>query len=438
MGAKVSRRDFDWSYTEEPHATRRKMIMKKHPEIKDLFGIDRSFKYVVAAMVFTQIFACYLLKDSDWLLIFLQAYFYGGVVNHALTLAIHELSHNVAYGNSYPLKNRFFGIFANLPIGVPMSVSFKKYHVEHHRYLGEDMLDTDVPTALEAKLFTRTITKLIWLFFQPLFYAFRPMIIYKKCLTDMEVLNAVVQFTFDYIIYHMWGIKPLVFLLFGTLIAMGWHPVAGHFISEHYVFNPGQETTSYYGPLNHITFNVGYHVEHHDFPYIPGDKLPYVRRIAPEFYAELYKHTSWLWVLYKFIADPALGPYARIKRERRVEPDFWGTNMLKDYWLAAWYFFGLDQVSGQLKRLLGSGGSRNESEAGQRETLKEEFVLRSHAESAESAGGEGGCADSSTLDNSSTANSTHTGETSSRVRGNVGVVPDELVNVSGSQHLKTG
>lgn len=76
--------------------------------------------------------------------------------------------------------------------------------------------------------------------------------------------------------YLLLGGKVLVYLLSGSAMAMGLHPVAGHFISEHYMYRKGFETYSYYGPLNWITFNVGYHNEHHDFPAVPGSRLPEV------------------------------------------------------------------------------------------------------------------------------------------------------------------
>ncbi|KAF8364037.1 ttm-5 [Pristionchus pacificus] len=347
MGGVVSRDDFMWTYDEQPHTSRRKEIVKKYPQIKELFGVDPSLKWVIAAMVAVQVFFCWLLQNEDWLLVTIMAYCCGGVINHALTLAIHDISHNTAFGQKRSFDNRVFGIFTNLPIGIPISVAFKKYHVEHHRYLGEDGLDTDVPTEFEAKFFTSPFRKFVWLILQvqPLFYGLRPLIIYNKLPNDLEILNFAVQIAFDLVILYAFGIKALFYLIFGTLIAMGVHPSAGHFISEHYVFTEGQETYSYYGPWNLCTFNVGYHMEHHDFPYVPSRSLPALRAMAPEYYASLDQHQSWTWVLYSFVIDPKMGPYARHKRVASAPQVLEGRHILRKYWEGIFNYFAIPEIS---------------------------------------------------------------------------------------------
>ena len=249
---------------------------EKHPEIKKLMGCDPHLKYILTLMVLTQVISAYLLRDATWTAIFIVGYCWGGVINHSMTLAIHDISHNVVFGNGHPLANRLFGIFANLPIGVPISISFKKYHIDHHRFQGCDGKDVDLPTKIEGVLFHNAFTKIIWLLLNPAFYALRPLFVNPLPVSKLEILNAVVQIIFDVVILVTMGYRSLVYLIGGTVITMGLHPIAGHFIAEHYMFVKGYETYSYYGPLNMITFNVGYHNEHHDFPSIPGSRLPQV------------------------------------------------------------------------------------------------------------------------------------------------------------------
>ena len=44
-----------------------------------------------------------------------------------------------------------------------------------------------------------------------------------------------------------------------------------------------------------------------------------VRRIASEYYDTLPHHNSWSKVIYDFITDPAIGPYARVRRQTALE-----------------------------------------------------------------------------------------------------------------------
>jgi sphingolipid delta-4 desaturase len=315
MGAifdKVTQDEFHYSYSDEPHVTRRAEIREKYPQVKDLFGYEPRTKYICTLVVVSQVAISYLVRDAPWWLLLTVAYTFGGTVNHAMTLAIHELSHNLGFKK--PLHNKMFGIFANLPMGIPSAVTFKKYHMEHHRYQGENMIDADIPTAWEGRIFVNAPMKLIWVLLQPFFYALRPLFVRPKTPGFWEFVNNFAVFGFDFLIYYNWGFKSVFYLIIGTLLGMGLHPVAGHFIAEHYVFVKGQETYSYYGPLNWVTFNVGYHNEHHDFPNIPGCRLPALRAMAPEYYDKIPHHTSWTKVIFDYIFDPAVGPFSRIKR----------------------------------------------------------------------------------------------------------------------------
>jgi sphingolipid delta-4 desaturase len=227
-------------------------------------------------------------------------------------LAIHELSHGLAFRR--PLYNRLFGLFANLPIGVPVAATFKYYHLLHHAHQGVDGVDTDLPTSLEGRVLRTRPRKALWMALQALFYAVRPLVVLPKKPNRWEVANFAVQLAFGVLVWHFWSIRALVYFPLGTIVVSGLHPVAGHYLSEHYVFREGQETYSYYGPLNWITFNVGYHNEHHDFPYIAGSRLPRLRKIAPEFYETLMSHRSWTMTIWRYITDPSLGGFSRIKR----------------------------------------------------------------------------------------------------------------------------
>lgn len=75
----------------------------------------------------------FVIQNQPWWVTCILAYCFGGVINHALMLGIHEIAHSAGFGINRPHANRALGIFANLPIGLPFAVAFKGYHLEHHK-----------------------------------------------------------------------------------------------------------------------------------------------------------------------------------------------------------------------------------------------------------------------------------------------------------------
>ncbi|PRT55257.1 Sphingolipid delta(4)-desaturase [Wickerhamiella sorbophila] len=315
------------TYREEPHRTRRMQIIAAHPEVTKLNGHEPLTKWVVLGVVTLQFTCAYLLRNSsfsDWKF-WLTAYIIGATCCSNVFLAIHEFSHNLGFKK--PLPNRLFSIVANLPVGIPYSASFGPFHLLHHKHMGEPDYDTDLPTPLEALVLSNIAGKAFFATFQLFFYAIRPACLVPMEFTWVHYLNIAVQFAADYILVKTCGWMSFFYLLASAFLSGSLHPLAGHFISEHYVFehpvkSPDTlypETYSYYGPLNIFFYNAGYHSEHHDFPFIPWTRIKELRRIATEFYDPLPCHMSLTKVLIQFIFDPQVTLWCRVERPSHKE-----------------------------------------------------------------------------------------------------------------------
>ena len=307
--------DFTRVTGREPHFERTRQLLVTHPEVKALVGNAPVTALAVFGIVGLQLVVAWLLRDSAWWVILLSAYLVGAFADHALWTLIHECTHNLVFRKS--AENSWLQIVANIPIVIPAAIAFRRYHILHHNHQGDTELDADLPSPLEARLVgNSTPRKIIWLLFYFLAQMLRVPVLQRVKLVDgWYVANFMVQVAFVSALIYGWGWASLFYLLLSSIFAIGLHPVGARWIQEHYLTHPGgQETFSYYGPLNTVAFNVGYHNEHHDLMRVPWMHLPKIRKAAPELYEPLYHHTSWTRLLFRFLFDPAIGLHSRVVR----------------------------------------------------------------------------------------------------------------------------
>jgi sphingolipid delta-4 desaturase len=306
--------DFIRVFHSEPHAGRGRQLLLAHPELRALAGPDRRSALWVVALVLLQGAAAIVLGEYRWYVWFPCAYIIGATIDHALWVLIHECSHNLIVRSR--TGNRLIAIVANLPMVVPAALSFCKYHLLHHRHLGEMDLDAGVPGPVESRIVGRSgVLKTLWIsFFVFIMGIVRPRRIRVKLLDGWTVLNIVVQIATTLGFITLFGATPFFYLLASSLFAIGLHPLGARWVQEHFALREDQETYSYYGPLNKVSFNVGYHNEHHDLVTVPWSRLPEIRRGAPEFYENLSSYSSWTGLLVRFLADRSITLFSYIVR----------------------------------------------------------------------------------------------------------------------------
>jgi sphingolipid delta-4 desaturase len=309
------------SAADRSHVERRRLILAAHPEVKGLFGKDvLTFKITAGIFVGQTIIAAALgwLGLSYWPLALLMAVCVGAFANHANFVVIHDAIHNCVFEST--LANKLTALLADLPNAFPTAMGFRCYHIKHHSHLSAYDYDADIPSRWEVEwVGASTWRKAVWLFFFPAVQLARLSRL-KGTVPIMgfwTYVNIAVIAAFDAFVLFAFGPNALLYLILSFWFSVGGlHPLSARWLQEHFAFGPDQGTFDYYGPLNTLALNIGYHNEHHDFHEIPWRRLPELTKMAPEFYEPLGCHRSWLALLVTFVFDPR---YSLATRSENME-----------------------------------------------------------------------------------------------------------------------
>ena len=93
----LNQKDYLWTKTDEPHWNRKKELLKKYPQIKELYSIDPMTKWKILLLVLIQFATCYYVVTAKpaWYIVLACMWVIGGTCNTSLTVGIHELTHGM-------------------------------------------------------------------------------------------------------------------------------------------------------------------------------------------------------------------------------------------------------------------------------------------------------------------------------------------------------
>ena len=315
-------RDFYQAEFEQPHPERTRAILRAHPEVRTLMGRNPSTALIALLVLTGQTaiaWALGRLGGSYWWLGVILAYGVGAFANHCAYVIVHDATHNLIFRSKF--LNKITAVASDLPNLVPCAIGFGVYHLKHHAHQGDYRSDADIPNQWEARLIgDKWYGKALWLFFFPVFQLTRPPRLRAITMwSGWTVLNLLCAAAYDIGVFYLSGWGGICYLACSFLFAVGLHPVGARWIQEHYTLDPDQETFSYYGPINAVALNAGYHNEHQDFPSISWNNLPKLRALAPEFYDPLRSHNSWTRLLIQFVFDKRYTLHSRVERLRHAD-----------------------------------------------------------------------------------------------------------------------
>lgn len=308
----------------EWHSMRRRLILSKHPEVRKLRPLPAiTYTMLMSVLVLLHLgvgvmIAVYAQADTVWFWTILLAATIGAFITFGLQQLTHEFCHIK--------RNRLQTapvLLADLMVGTTgpnYTEYYFKYHMHHHANTSEAN-DPDLyyhsewadPPQWAAR---SRLTRFLWVTIFGLFTievlylghvfsrASRPRMSIRN--TGL-VLTLLGKYGFMGLTFWFGGFWCFVYFKLAAGFSLGafGHPYSGFWLMQHAAMarNGFQPTLSYSGSRIWHWLNLGelYHIEHHDFPWVPFTKIEEVRRIAPEYYESCQVVTSvwrltWDWL----------------------------------------------------------------------------------------------------------------------------------------------
>lgn len=308
----------------EWHSIRRRLILSRYPEIRKLSPLPAVvYTVLMSVLVLLHLgigitIAAYAGADSLWFWTILLAATVGAFCAYAFQQLTHEFSHiKRTKLQASPV------LLADLMVGTTgpnYTAYYFKAHMHHHTntskpndpdlYFHSEWAD---PPQWAAR---SRLTRFFWITVFGLF-TFEVMylgLVFKRAprprmsIRNKELMLTLLgKYAFMGLTFWFGGFWCFVYFKLAAGFSLGAfaHPYSGFWLMQHAAMarNGFQPTVSYSGSRIWHWLNFGelYHVEHHDFPWIPFTKIEEVRRIAPEYYQSLQVIKSvwrlnWDWL----------------------------------------------------------------------------------------------------------------------------------------------
>jgi sphingolipid 4-desaturase/C4-monooxygenase len=296
-------------------------LLRRHPQARSLVGPDPRGALAIPALLALHWGMAFLVSRVDGLAglaaAFVAAFFYGQLVLHSAGGLLHETAHRLVF-RARAAKLAFDLSLELVLASFARQLTYQHEHVSsHHRYMGiydHDYEHEDVCALLARRDYTtrhpgrqRAVTLAILLLHLlpfgflatelavPWFYrratgraardtlrripATRPASWERRLFIAVSLaVNAglLAAFGFGGWLYHNWTLSIFLGKCGVTNL--------GQSLAEHEGDDLEQPTRSYYGWMNALLFNTGYHNEHHTLPSVPWSRLPALRALAPEMF----------------------------------------------------------------------------------------------------------------------------------------------------------